>query len=517
MEKTRFDRFLGGVTVGYVNMAAVTLGGLLLTPFFLERLGQHDYGLWLVGLQILAYLALMDFGVVALLGRATAYATGRAGGIDKAADLPDVIGQTVRLVLWQVPLVAAVAGGVWLFMPAEWSPLHVPVGLVLVGFVVMFPVRALHAVLEGLQDLTFLGQVRLGTWLAGILVTVAAIFDGRGLLSLALGWVVSQILAGVCWAYRLRRHFPGIFPTRLPALSAAAARRQLGQGSWVIVAQVAHVLLAGTDVLIIGILAGPAAVVPFVCTGKLISVLTNQPHLLMQAAGPALSEMRMGEPKARLFQVSGALTQAMLMASGAVACAVLAVNQGFVTWWVGADQYAGLPLTVLLVLVMLLRHWNTTTAYTLFAFGRERRLALTMLMDGLVTVGGSVWLIGQLGLIGAPLASLAGVVLVSLPINLSALSGETGATALAWMRQLWPWFWRFSLLAAGARVVAIIVVSDTFLRLAGIVAALWLIYGVIMLRVALRSPMGVYLEPRLSAARARWVKPVFARLMRSGV
>ena len=230
--------------------------------------------------------------------------------------------------------------------------------------------------LEGLQDLTFLGQVQLGTWLAGILVTVVAIVGGRGLLSLALGWVVSQILAGACWAYRLRQRFPGIFPTRLPALSAAAARRQLGQGFWVIVAQVAHVLLAGTDVLIIGILAGPAAVVPFVCTGKLISVLTNQPQLLMQAAGPALSEMRMGEPKARLFQVSSALTQAMLMASGAVACAVLAVNQGFVTWWVGADQYAGLPLTVLLVLVMLLRHWNTTTVYTLFAFGRERRLAV---------------------------------------------------------------------------------------------------------------------------------------------
>ena len=514
---TRFGRFLGGVTVGYVNMAAVMLGGLLLTPFFLERLGQRDYGLWLVGLQILAYLALMDFGVVALLGRATAYATGRAGGIDKATDLPDVIGQTVRLVLWQVPLVAGVAGGVWLFMPAAWSPLQVPVGLVLIAFVVMFPVRALRAVLEGLQDLTFLGRVQLGTWLAGILVTVVAIVGGRGLLSLALGWVVSQILAGACWAYRLRQRFPGIFPTRLPPFSAAAARRQLGQGFWVTVSQVAHALLAGTDVFIIGILAGPAAVVPFVCTGKLISVLTNHPHLLMRAAGPALSEMRMGEPKARLFQVSSALTQAMLMASGAVACVVLAVNHGFVIWWVGADQYAGLPLTVLLLLVMLLRHWNTTTVYTLFAFGRERRLALTALMDGLVTVGGSVWLVGQLGLIGAPLASLAGVVLVSLPINLSAVSQETGATALAWMRQLWPWFWRFSLLAAGARVVAILVFSDTFLRLTGIVAALLLIYGVIMLRVALRSPMSVYLEPNLSAARARWVKPLLARLTKSGV
>ena len=189
----------------------------------------------------------------------------------------------------------------------------------------------------------------------------------------------------------------------------------------------------------------------------------------------------------------------------------------FVSWWVGADQYAGLPLTVLLLLVMLLRQWNTTTVYTLFAFGRERRLALTTLMDGVVTVGGSVWLIGQLGLIGAPLASLAGVVLLSLPINLSALSQETGNTALSWMRQLWPWFWRFSLLAAAAGGTAVLVSSITLLNLFGIVVSLVLIYAVIMLRVALRSPMGVYLEPRLAAARARWIEPVFVRLTKSGV
>ena len=221
----RSNRFLGGVTVGYVNMAAVMIAGLWLTPFFLGRLGQHDYGLWLVGLQILAYLALMDFGVVALLGRATAYATGRAGGIDKAADLPDVIGQTVRLVLWQVPLVVLVACAVWRFMPAAWSPLQGPLGLVLIVFVVMFPIRALGAVLQGLQDLAFVGKVQLGTWLTGTVVTVAAVVAGRGLPSLALGWVVAQTLAGAFWAYRLRRRFPGTFPARLPALSASPATR----------------------------------------------------------------------------------------------------------------------------------------------------------------------------------------------------------------------------------------------------------------------------------------------------
>ncbi|MDQ3804559.1 MAG: hypothetical protein M3416_12090, partial [Acidobacteriota bacterium] len=75
----RTKRFIGGVGYGYANQVVVTLTGLWLTPFLLGRVGQHDYGLWLVGAQVMAYLMLADFGVVALLPRETAFATGRAG------------------------------------------------------------------------------------------------------------------------------------------------------------------------------------------------------------------------------------------------------------------------------------------------------------------------------------------------------------------------------------------------------------------------------------------------------
>ena len=51
--------------------------------------------------------------------------------------------------------------------------------------------------------------------------------------------------------------------------------------------QIAQVLLNGTDVMIIGALLGPAAVVPYACTGKLVSVLANQPQAILQSAAPA--------------------------------------------------------------------------------------------------------------------------------------------------------------------------------------------------------------------------------------
>jgi hypothetical protein len=116
---TRTQRFLGGFTIGYVHMAVATAVGLWLTPFLLMRLGADTYGLWLVGTQIVAYLLLMDLGIVALLPRETAYVTGRTGRTD-SPELGTLVEQAMTLAIAQMPLVLAAAiVAVW-WLPPSW-------------------------------------------------------------------------------------------------------------------------------------------------------------------------------------------------------------------------------------------------------------------------------------------------------------------------------------------------------------------------------------------------------------
>lgn len=500
---SRTKRFLGGISFGYANQLLVMVAGLWLTPFLLYRIGQHDYGLWLVGAQILSYLTLMDFGVVALLPRATAYATGRAGSFESAVDLPDIIGQTTRLVLWQMPVVALAALIVWFTMPAEWATLRMPLGLVMLVFVATFPLRIFAAVLQGLQDLAFLGKVVILTWFISTATTICLILAGLGLYSLAVGWILNQTISSLICYQRLRRRFSSVLPRKLSALTRTNAKTQLTKGTWASLAQIAQVLLNGTDVLIIGKLLGPLAVVPFVCTGKLTGVLANQPQMLMQAAAPALSEMKMGESRERLFNVCTALSQAMLMISGAVVCVVLTINQSFVSWWVGAEQFGGFLLSGLILLEMLLRHWNTTAAYTIFCFGCERRLAITTLADGVLSVCAAIVFVWLIGPIGAPLGTILGVCLVSLPGNLSVVARESGVTIGVLMKSLWPWFWRFVLLVTCAWGVTRVFIPQGLVVTLATAALSALVYAVVMLPVALRAPLGAYLQPYVTSLRGK--------------
>ena len=120
MRSGRARRLLGGLGLGYLHTTGSLLIGLWLTPFLLRQLGSHDYGLWLLGTQIVFYLGLMDLGVVALVPREVAGASGLPGG-DREAAIRTLVGETSRIVLWQLPAVAIVGGVLLWLLPQEWA------------------------------------------------------------------------------------------------------------------------------------------------------------------------------------------------------------------------------------------------------------------------------------------------------------------------------------------------------------------------------------------------------------
>ena len=507
---SRLRRFVGGLGLGYIHTIVTVAVGLWLTPYLLRHLGSHDYGLWLLGAQVLVYLALMDLGVVQLVPRDVAIAAGRAKG--DHAELQAIVGQTARLVLWQVPPVALVGGLVVWFLPAEWAPLQRPLAIVVIAFVVTFPLRVFNAVLQGLQDLAFLGSVQLAAWAAGAAATIGGIATGLGLYSLSIGWVATQLVSAIAGWRRLVTAHGHVLPLRLPSLGVSQVRRQIGSGAWISVNQVAQVLLGGTDLVVIGKLLGPEAVVAYACTGKLLTMLANQPQMFMQMALPALSELRTAAPREHLFNVSRSMAQVMLLLSGAIVTVVLAINEPFVAWWVGESRFAGMGLTALLLGSMLLRHVNSTLLYTLFCFGYERRLAMTSVAEGVVGLIVMLLLVPVLGLYGAVLGSLVSIACISLPLNLRAMSHEAGGSLAAFLTPLGPWLARFVPLLGGVAALVYVWTPSGLPTFAPLAIAVGVLYVVVMLPALKSPPLG----PMLSARLQPWVSrvPTLARLLK---
>ncbi len=251
-------------------------------------------------------------------------------------------------------------------------------------------------------------------------------------------------------------------------------------------------------------------VVPYVCTGKLASALANQPQMLMHFAMPGLSEMRTGESKERLYQVSIALSQGMLLLTGLFFCVIVVINKPFVNWWVGPKEFGGFTLTWMILIQMLLRHWNITFAYTAFCFGHEKRLAISTLLDGLVTAGAMLLLVRHFGYAGVAAGSVVGVCLTTLPTNMITVSRELHLSAFRLVAPFWPWAWRCGLVAAGCALLARMWSPASPLQMIAVGAVVSLVYCAVLLRPILESPLGPYLQRGAGAVRQIFLKPVAA-------
>jgi O-antigen/teichoic acid export membrane protein len=187
----------------------------------------------------------------------------------------------------------------------------------------------------------------------------------------------------------------------------------------------------------------------------------------------------------------------MLFLSGAIVTIVLAINGGFVVWWVGESRFAGVELTALLLTGMLMRHVNATLIYTLFCFGHERRLAMTSVAEGVIGLVLMILLVPALGLPGAVIASIVSIGCVSLPMNLRALSREAGGSPAAFFKPLIPWLTRFVPLVALVGVLISVWSPAGLSIILPLGIGLGLLYVAVMLPALQSPPLGPMLAARL--------------------
>ena len=503
---SRVRKFMGGAGVGLVGQALNLLVGLWMTPFLLARLGQETYGYWMVALQVLSYLALLDLGIVALLPREVARAHGAAAGQLGDSEVPDVVGQSIRVVLWQTPVVLVAVTVAWLSLPADWGGLVVPLLVAGVAFVVVFPLRLVPAALHGLQDLAFAGIASQIGWLLNIGVVVVLILQGHGLMAVAVGWAVWQVVIVGLGILRLRTKFPELWLRRLPPRDRVRQRTLMKGGAWVSLNVVAQILMRGTDVLIIERFVGASAVVPYSVTAKLVLIFGNLPNTLLILALPGLAQIRGSADRSHLDRVSHSLGQGTLVMSGFLAVPILLANQGFVEWWVGPRLFGGWTMTIILVLTMVVRHFNFTFSTTVFSLGRERGAALLRLAEGALVTGLSLALVRPLGPMAVVLAMAVGAITIGLPGNLWIVSRELKVPVLRLLGRHSSWGLKFAALSVCLVFLGQYWQPSTLLGilLAGALASGG--YFALMLTELWRDPLGGYVRPRFEPLVKRFFR-----------
>jgi O-antigen/teichoic acid export membrane protein len=445
----------------YLRLAIGLVVGVVLVPFVLRRVGSHEYGLWIVMGELLAYAALVDCGLVSIMPWLVAEIDGRR---DVGA-LKALVTHGVLLAAAAAGLYAVAAATLWSVAPTALSlsaedcrALRGPFVVVVVATMAGYPLRIFTASLAGVQDVVWNGLVGIAQALASFGITIVLLVHGDGLYALAVGLAVPQLAALVADTVRASRIRPELFRNvPSPTWAGMSGVATVGLAAWI--AALGVQLLAGANGTVVALVHQAAAVPIFVCTLKLGQILVQMCWIVPDSGLVGLARLHGEGRRERVQAVADTMLRLLLLFSGLAACVVLTVNRMFVTWWVGPQFFAGAPVTALIAAGIITSSFVHGLLCVPAVLGARLGVGGVTVVWGAVQVASALVLGTRWGFEGIAAAPVLSAAAIALPLGLRLLRSRTGLTARhVWTTIVSPWSKRFVL--PGACATALMLAQD---------------------------------------------------------
>lgn len=399
--------FWAAIASGSSRLVELALG-FLLTPFILHRLGDENYGLYVLVGAIIGQGALLDFGIAPALIKYVAEHSAKRDHERMRSLIATVQVLYCSIGLLTLLLTVALAAALpYLFNVQALQRDTATMVVLLMGarLAISIPCQTPWAVLWALHKY---GQANAIVALRTILTaaaTVAVLLLGGGIIGMVAVTIPVTLLIQLIFVWYARRVAPEIsFGFR--GAGREFAKVVVSYGASMSFADIAYYIQAKSDEIIIGAFLPVSAVSPYAIARRL-GVL---PQILAeQALGgivPLTSELDAKGDSDRLrslYMVGSRVTFSISISTAGV---LIALAGPLLTVWVGADyaSYAPILLVLTLACVAEISHWPGQVI--LQGLARHHGLVVPYICGAVAKLGLAVVLVRSLGLMGIALATM---------------------------------------------------------------------------------------------------------------
>lgn len=384
------------------GVATSMAAGFVVAPFLVRRLGDTNYGLWILIGSLTGYFGLLDLGVRGSVGRYVAFyrAKNDQGGVNS------ILSTALAILCGVAFLGLLLTIGVLLVffhlfeVPAEQMA-STRLALLIVGFnlAVMVPLDVFNSTLWAFQRFDILNAVDIVMVTIRTAVTFLLIGQGYGLVALAvitLFWTLGSAAIKAGMSFRLN---PGL------RLGPSYVKRWAigclyGYGIWLVVLSLARVALPKLNPVLIGARLGVAMVTPFSIATRLIeyatSLVSSSTGVLTPVATTFHAEDK-HDSQRRLFLLGG---KCCLVLALFFSTLFLCLGKPFLLLWMGPAFESSATLLAVLAIGEVLPLSQLATSSLILGVGRHKVLALMGLIENMVAVALALVLMRPLGLLG---------------------------------------------------------------------------------------------------------------------
>lgn len=401
--------------------------GFLLIGFFLGRLGQARYGVWVLIGDLFRYRTLLGLGLNSAINRRIPmyYAKDDEEGIRKVVSTALFFFTIIAVVLVLLSVLFAVKIGDWFAIEPELvrtaSVLTLVVGI---GFAASTPLQLTTAVLSGLQRYDMVSITTVVVMVVRTVLTIVLLLRGYGLVTLGLIYGISEVVARGVQHILARRLLPaGYISWR--NVDGTLLKEMLFYGMNTFLYAMGALIIYRASATITGIFLGTSQVAQLYTAAAALLLMSEFLQAFTAAIKPAVSDLDARDDHSRVRQIAFLTQKYSLLILIPAACFLIVMGREFLTVWVGAKLKDPATLqtmaTVLAILTagyffILSQHSNFLV---LAGRGEHKVFGILTAVEAVLCVSSAVISVKvlNLGLVGiawsnfVPMVLVAGIVL----------------------------------------------------------------------------------------------------------
>jgi O-antigen/teichoic acid export membrane protein len=407
--------FLRNVFSNWAGLVLNMATAFFMSPFLVRNLGDTWYGLWVLIRSTTGYMGLLDGGVRLAVVKYVA----KMDALGDHRELNRTI--STGMALYCAVAVVVMLGTIGLTFsfpyffkvpPEAIATARVVVLIAGASMAISLLTAVFGGILTGLQRYDISNQIGISTLLLRTVVTVVLIWQGYGIIALALTHLGIQLLTGYLTqriSFRLR---PGM---RMSAgdVNAQSAKTLYGYGFTTLVNSLADLFLFRTGELLAAMFLGPVAVTYFTIAATLMEYLHRIVITMAMTLHPYASAKE-AKGDTQSIQASAIVgTKFCLLIALPVIAALLVMGDTFIAAWMG-PRYAlhAAPLLFAMAVGRLFWISQAATFQVLLGTGRHKQLTFLNVLTGALSFLGGLALISRYGLIGMTIGAAIPLVLI---------------------------------------------------------------------------------------------------------
>ncbi|NLZ07566.1 MAG: oligosaccharide flippase family protein [Phycisphaerae bacterium] len=402
---TTSKRLIHNTLFNLLALVSNALIGFVLIRFFLGRLGEARYGVWVLVGSLFRYRGMLSLGLNGAINRQipVCLAKGDEQGISKVVSTALFFYSALGIVLALLTVLLYAKIGDWFAIERE--QIEVAGRLVLVvglAFALASPLQLTTAVLSGLQRYDVINMATLVVLAVRTVLLVVLVLCGYGLLTMGLVFGASEIVMRLIQSLFIRRLLPGVSLSRRN-IDPVLLKDMLSYGTNTFLYAMGGLIVCKAGDLIAGIFLGTSAVSRFAVASAAVLLLSQLLQAFTAAIKPAVSELDTRDDHAKVKEIAFLTQKYSLLVLIPASAFLIVMGREFLSVWVGEKfsdpTVVGSLATVLAVLtaghgLMLAQHSNFLV---LTGRGEHGVFGALAAVTAILCIAGSVFAVKSLG------------------------------------------------------------------------------------------------------------------------